>query len=288
MGRKLCGCCGEIKDSKEFYKSPKIKEEYIFLCKNCCGQKLKEYENILDKKSAAFWLVLSEIGIPFISEIWKIVETYPSAGRRGKDYLLLYLKTLIEDGRLVNGFWESDVMLDDLIQIKKDEIVPKQELNLEEERKIWGNFYVDINTKQLDRGSYEFLNKTYEEYTSELLDIDVNLEKRFRDLAKCELRLRKANEINDGTEISRAQESLNKQLNLLKMNDFSINQKDERQKFIDRIAWMIEETEPAEEEDRAKYSDIAGYEKIYNSWMRSMKNILTGDTIYPDIPIEEE
>ena len=126
------------------------------------------------------------------------------------------------------------------------------------------------------------------EYTSELLDIDVNLEKRFRDLAKCELRLRKANEINDGTGISRAQESLNKQLNLLKMNDFSINQKDERQKFIDRIAWMIEETEPAEEEDRAKYSDIAGYEKIYNSWMRSMKNILTGDTIYPDIPIEEE
>ena len=92
MGRKLCGCCGEIKDSKEFYKSPKIKEEYIFLCKNCCGQKLKEYENILDKKSAAFWLVLSEIGIPFISEIWKIVETYPSAGRKGKDYLLLYLK----------------------------------------------------------------------------------------------------------------------------------------------------------------------------------------------------
>ena len=135
MGRKLCGCCGEIKDSKEFYKSPKIKEEYIFLCKNCCGQKLKEYENILDKKSAAFWLVLSEIGIPFISEIWKIVETYPSAGRKKKDYLLLYLKTLIEDGRLVNGFWESDVMLDDLIQIKKDEIVPKQELNLEEERK---------------------------------------------------------------------------------------------------------------------------------------------------------
>ena len=58
----------------------------------------------------------------------------------------MYLKTLIEDGRLVNGFWESDVMLDDLIQIKKDEIVPKQELNLEEERKIWGNFYVDINT----------------------------------------------------------------------------------------------------------------------------------------------
>lgn len=98
-------------------------------------------------------------------------------------------------------------------------------MNLEEERKIWGNFYVDINTKQLDRESYEFLNKTYEEYTSELLDIDVNLEKRFRDLAKCELRLRKANEINDGTEISRAQESLNKQLNLLKMNDFSINQK---------------------------------------------------------------
>lgn len=50
-------------------------------------------------------------------------------------------------------------------------------MNLEEERKIWGNFYVDINTKQLDRESYEFLNKTYEEYTSELLDIDVNLEK---------------------------------------------------------------------------------------------------------------
>ena len=31
MGRKLCGCCGEIKDYKEFYKSPKIKEKNIFL-----------------------------------------------------------------------------------------------------------------------------------------------------------------------------------------------------------------------------------------------------------------
>ena len=74
---------------------------------------------------------------------------------------------------------------------------------------------------------------------------------------------------------------------MLNLSDFKKNESDERKQFIDRIAWMIEETEPAEEEDESKYRDIAGYEKIYDSFMRSMRNILTGDRNYPDIPKEE-
>ena len=50
---------------------------------------------------------------------------------------------------------------------------------------------------------------------------------------------------------------------------------------------MIEETEPAEEEDKEKYRDIAGFEHSFKEIMRSMKNLLTGSRDFPDIPSEE-
>jgi len=53
------------------------------------------------------------------------------------------------------------------------------------------------------------------------------------------------------------------------------------------LIWRIEETEPAELEDRDKYVDITGYEAMYNSIMRSMKNMIAGSREYPDIPMEE-
>ena len=107
-------------------------------------------------------------------------------------------------------------------------------------------------------------------------------------MCRAEWHKRKADESGNIGEITKAQDSLNKQLALLGLNHFKKVETDERKLFIDRIAWMIEETEPAEEEDESKYRDVAGFERIFNSFMRSMRNILVGSRDYPNIPKEEE
>ena len=69
-----------------------------------------------------------------------------------------------------------------------------------------------------------------------------------------------------------------------------VQKEDERSdtdRFIDRLIWQIEETEPAEDEDEAKYRDIAGFEKAFKNIMRSMQNLIAGTREYPDVPKEE-
>ena len=114
--------------------------------------------------------------------------------------------------------------------------------------------------------------------------MDVNLEKRYRDLAKCELRLRRANESADGGEIGKAQESLNKQLALLKMNDFQSNIKSEEQRFIEKRIAYLEHSGPAECEDLTRFLDKVGYEKERATPMRAIRNAIAETHEYPDIP----
>ena len=280
-----CGCCQTSKATQQFYKSPFDSKVFLPMCKLCAKEKFKSYKQATGKDSSAMWLILSELGIPFLSEIWSMVEASQVLVKPNADVVMAYLRTLSESGKVVTGFWDSDVMLDQLMKTSVDRESDKEEMDLSEQQKIWGKFL--DSESNLDIEAYELLNSAFDDYTKEVFDMDTNLERRYRDLAKCDLRLRRANESGDGGEISKAQEALNKQLALLKMNDFRSTQVDERKKHIDRIAWMIEETEPAEEEDENAYRDIRGYEKIYNSWMRSMRNILAGQRDYPDIPKEE-
>lgn len=281
--KKECGCCGTSKSTAQFHKSPMDSRKFLPICKLCCKEKLKAYTEITGKESAAMWLVLSELGVPFIQEIWDKLEVFKATAGINTDLVMAYLRILNESCIKVDGFWQSDVMLDMLMDSVVDREVEREELDLEEQQRIWGKFMVD---GQLDIEAYQFLNQTFDEYTQDLLDMDTNLIRRYRDLAKAELRKRKADESGDIQEIAKAQDSLKKMLDMLNLSDFKKSESDERKQFIDRIAWMIEETEPAEEEDENKYRDIAGYEKIYNDFMRSMRNTLTGDRRYPDIPPE--
>lgn len=281
--KKECGCCGTSKSTAQFHKSPMDSRKFLPICKLCCRDKLKEYTKATGSESAAFWLVLSELGVPFIQEIWDRFEIFKATATPTTDLVMGYLRILSESGVKVDGFWQSDVMLDMLMDTKVDREVVREDLDLVEQQKIWGKFLVD---GQLDIEAYQFLNQTFDEYAQDLLDMDANLIRRYRDLAKAELRKRKADESGDIQEIAKAQDNLKKMLDMLNLSDFKKSESDERKQFIDRIAWIIEETEPAEEEDENKYRDIAGYEKIYDSFMRSMRNILTGDRNYPDIPPE--
>ena len=281
--KKVCGCCQTAKAPAQFHKSPLSSGQFLPICKLCCKDKLKAYIEITGSESAAFWLVLSELGVPFIKEVWDNFQAFKATATASTDLIMAYLRALSESGIKVDGFWQSDVMLDMLMDSVVDRDVEREELDLAEQQKIWGKFLVD---GQLDIEAYQFLNETFEDYTKDLLDMDTNLEKRYRDLAKAELRKRQADETGDIQEIAKAQDNLKKMLDMLNLSDFKKGEIDERKQFVDRIAWMIEETEPAEEEDESKYRDIAGYEKIYNDFMRSMRNTLAGDRRYPDIPPE--
>jgi len=276
-----CCNCQSAKNFSTFHAHVIVGKKYLPFCKTCCNKKLRDYISITKSEGAGLWCLLAELGIPFFKEVWentqKIVFEATGAGRK-PDLLLTYLRTFKEFGIVAQGFWQSDMMLDDFVEIGENkEEDNKEVIDLNEQQRIWGRFEVE---------DYDFLNFTFNEYTQNLLEMDANLIRRYRDLAKAELRKRKADESGDIQEIAKAQDNLKKMLDMLNLSDFKKNESDERKQFIDRIAWMIEETEPAEEEDESKYRDIAGYEELYNDFMRSMRNTLTGDRRYPNIPPE--
>lgn len=287
MTEKYCPQCESSKPFNSFHPHIVVGQKYMPWCKTCTGAKLREYIKKTRSEGAGLWCLLAECGIPFLRDVWnstqKIISEGTGAGRK-PDLFLTYARTLKEFGIVVEGFWQSDVMLDEFIDIGNDEESEEVKIDWEEQINVWGKFLKEDGS--IDEDAYNYLNFTFSDYTKDLLEMDANLIRRYRDLAKAELRKRKADESGDIQEIAKAQDNLKKMLDMLNLSDFKKNESDERKQFIDRIAWMIEETEPAEEEDESKYRDIAGYEKIYDSFMRSMRNILTGDRNYPDIPPE--
>lgn len=276
-----CCNCQSAKNFSTFHAHVIVGKKYLPFCKTCCNKKLRDYIGVTKSEGAGLWCLLAELGIPFFKEVWentqKIVFEATGAGRK-PDLLLTYLRTFKEFGIVGQGFWQSDMMLDDFVEIGENkEEDNKEVIDLNEQQRIWGRFEIE---------DYDFLNFTFNEYTQNLLEMDANLIRRYRDLAKAELRKRKADESGDIQEIAKAQDNLKKMLDMLNLSDFKKGEVDERKQFVDRIAWMMEETEPAEEEDESKYRDIAGYEELYNDFMRSMRNTLTGDRRYPNIPPE--
>lgn len=287
---KVCMACEQEKPCTAFYKSPNPLYDYVPLCNQCRNERLATYNKVAKTDGGGLWILLMELGIPFISSVWKETEEDLKGpfGRGVKpNSFVRYMEHLEESGIEVQGIWQSDVMLTDLVDFAPEaREARKLQVEVDKLIKIWGRF--TTKDGNIDQDAYLFLENSFENYTQELSEIDVNTENRYRDLCRCELQLRRANESNDANDISKAQDRLNKQLKLLNLDTFNNNAKSEQEKFIDRIAWMIEETEPAEEEDRKKYRDIAGYEKSFGEIMRSMKNLLTGSRDFPNIPVDEK
>ena len=287
---KVCMACEQEKPCTAFYKSPNPLYDYVPLCNQCRNERLATYNKVAKTDGGGLWILLMELGIPFISSVWKETEEDLKGpfGRGVKpNSFVRYMEHLEESGIEVQGIWQSDVMLTDLVDFASEaKEAKKLQVEVDKLIRIWGRFTTKDGS--IDQDAYLFLENSFENYTQELTEMDVNTENRYRDLCRCELQLRRANESGDANDISKAQDRLNKQLKLLNLDTFSNNMKSEQEKFIDRIAWMIEETEPAEEEDRKKYRDIAGYEKSFGEIMRSMKNLLTGSRDFPNIPVDEK
>ena len=278
---RFCPSCGSNKGLPQFYKNPLANSKGLLLpyCKHCCTMKFKNYADKFKNDKAALWCVLAQLNIPFKTEVWEAVQLF-ALGAKNPDIVSLYMTGYVELGILAEGFWESDEMLFDFYGV-----APKVEsIDYKEEILKWGRFEVD---GRIDEEAYRFLNKIYEEYTSEILDMDANLVNRYRDLAKAEWRKRKADESGEIQEIKNAQDILNKQLSLLKLNEFKNNKQSETEKFIERMAWTIENTKPAECEDLEKYKDFSNFLPTWKEILRCVRNLVAGTRDYPDIPPEE-
>ena len=281
MTEAYCSNCQSSKAFSNFHNHVVVGKKYLPLCKACCAKKLKDYITITKSDAAGLWCLLAEVGIPFLKEVWeptqKIVFESTNAGRK-PDLFLTYLRTLKELGIVVEGFWQSDMMLDDFMEIgesKKEEI--KEVIDLNEQQRIWGKFEPE---------DYEFLNFTFNEYTQDLLEMDTNLIRRYRDLAKAELRKRKADESGDIQEIAKAQDNLKKMLDMLKLSDFQSKQISDEKRAFEYNVSLIENFRPAECEQLQEYLDKVGYEKEKAILMRSIRNAIAETREYPDIPKE--
>lgn len=281
--KKVCGCCQVAKTPNQFHKSPMSSGQFLPICKMCCKEKLKTYTEITGSESAAFWLVLAELGVPFIKKAWDNFQSFKATATANTDLIMAYLRTLSEMEIRIDGFWQSDVMLDMLMDSLVDRENDREELDLVEQQKIWGKF---ISDGKLDIEAYQFLNETFEDYTKDLLDMDTNLEKRYRDLAKAELRKRQADEAGDIQEIAKAQDNLKKILDMLKLTDFQSNQMSDEKRAFEYNVSLVENFRPAECEKLQEYLDRVGYEKEKAILMRSIRNAVAETRDYPDIPKE--
>lgn len=279
----FCPCCKEFKSTQKGFTDGygvQMGKKLIY-CKQCNKQKLDKYKNFLTDQGA-FWVLCAENGLPYIQNVYDYtMEVYAKSYKTvGLSLLDIYVKNLKQLETIYNGFWDSDKTLPELEYKHKEDQTINPKTDFIKLERIWGKF---DNPDE----AYPFLEELYKDYTKEILEMDTNLKNRYRDLCKAEYAKRKAEENGDMNEISKAQDNIIKLLKLLKLDNFQENNLDPREKFIDRIAWMIENEEPAEEEDKEKYKDIAGFEKSFQGIMRSLKCLLTGSKDFPDIPKEE-
>lgn len=245
----------------------------------------KNYRELLGSDAGAMWVLCFDMGYPFRNEAWERAREkgFSKTGPKANliEVYINELKRLGFDNSA--GAWESDRMLNDLIEIGtpkefEEEVVEPRDFSPKELKDLemkWGVF---------SKEDYIFLERTYQEYTEPFLDMEVAMVRRYRDLCKAELMKRKADAEGDLSNIKTAQAILNSMLAQLKLDNFDNGKQSEIERFVERKAWMIENVQPAECEDLNKYKDISGFGKLWEDIMRVVRNLVAGTKDYPDLP----
>lgn len=279
----LCSSCRTIKSQTEFANGYGAQAgRKVSICKECCNAKLEKYEQRVGKVGA-FWLLMAELGIPFIRQVYDVAYHASISIKKGAkrpDLVELYVKKLNLLDMKYDGFWDSDTMLDDILNEHKEALDPKLDLALM--NRIWGKYPDDKYAE-----AYDFLEDRFNDYTKDILDMDTNLTNRYRDLCKAEYQKRIADESGDIGEIQKAQKVVNDMLALLKLNNFQDVAKSDAQIAFEKAIAMIEYTKPAECEELDKYVDMCAHERDNAEMMRCLRNAIAGTRDYPEIPRDE-
>lgn len=275
-----CPSCQTAKENKYFIQSlSPVHDRFLPLCRTCLTARFKTYKNVLNSDGGALWCVCSEMSYPVIKKYYDMALEKQGADTR--NLFMIYHGVLKDEGFQINGFWQSDMMLDDIIELdtKTDEMAEDKEkaVDLAEQEKIWGKF---------EEEDYELLNDLFARYTKDLFSLDTVVELRYRDLCKAELSKRKADESGDINAIAKAQENIKKMLELLKLNNFQSNTKTEVEKTLEYQIAMMEKYKPAELEDISVYEDYCGCHHLEEQLMRPLRNLIAGSREYPTVTKE--
>ena len=283
---RICTSCGKEKPLNNYYPSKNIHHAlYIPICKDCVVRNYKDNLKALDNnEAAAVWATLSEIGYPFINEVWvatdsALEESKTKTGPKKVGislYLSFFADYVDKTGMKEYAFWQSDTMLDELkpSEEKKAEFFrDKAEMIID-----WGDYKEDADE------AYAFLEYTFAEYTAGLEDMTPAQINRYRDLCRAEWRKRKAEEEGDSGATKNIQTEILNLMKMLKIDNFQEDKsKDEIHKFLEFRIWEIENTRPAECEDLEKYKDFCGGHSLLQELMRPLRNLIAGTREYPHI-----
>lgn len=290
MTNRYCPCCGKVKTNIQFiqdYRSNKI-EVFLPLCKKCT-------EDIADNIGQKYgtvvgvWSAAMQNGVPMMQKAWKRAQDLLKISNDAGLFTAYYagLRDVVGD---YSGVWQSDCWFGTFVtpkEVAETTQIGIKEYSTDELQQIfieWGKF--TDNSGGIDYDAYEFLIPRYENYVKDVNGLTDAMSMQYKNLCKAEWQKIKADESGDISAIDKAQKLVNGLLGVLKLDDFAV-EKSDTDRFIDRLIWRIEETEPAEIEDENKYVDVAGHEKTYHSIMRSLRNIIANSRDFPAVPPEE-
>ncbi len=278
---RYCPCCSTVKEKSKFYPSPIATNEYLPYCKECVGKKYRAASQALDSKWGALWCICMEMGVPLLREKFNLLKAQydglDGKGRRPEPFGL-YLALLKDGGVQYRGIFDSDMQLSEFVDLgieQTPEEPTQKDMDAQRKQwdKVWGKDYDDEDCQRLD--------EYFEDYTQDLFEMDMAMTMRYRDLCRAELKQFKGEGDKDTFN------QIKTLMSMLKLDDFKDNKQSETEKFIERMAFTIENTKPAECEDLEKYKDFSGFGKTWDGLMRCLKNLVGGSRDYPDIPREE-
>lgn len=278
---RYCPCCSTVKEKSKFYPSPIATNEYLPYCKECVGKKYRAASQALDSKWGALWCVCMEMGVPLLREKFNLLKAQydglDGKGRRPEPFGI-YLALLKDGGVQYRGIFDGDMQLSEFVDLgieQPPEEPTQKDMDAQRKQwdKVWGKDYDDEDCQRLD--------EYFEDYTQDLFEMDMAMTMRYRDLCRAELKQFKGEGDKDTFN------QIKTLMSMLKLDDFKDNKQSETEKFIERMAFTIENTKPAECEDLEKYKDFSGFGKTWDGLMRCLKNLVGGSRDYPDIPREE-
>lgn len=276
-----CVYCGREHAVQDFYKSPNPHHTsgYIPICKDGAKKIFDEYLVKTGAVDSALWYTCSELGIPFITKVYRATLERVANMGPGKDYnyIGIYItcmgmvKTKVDKW---HNFLSTDAPLDQISRVPKTE----EFMNREGQR-------LELDWGKQDVEDYKFLEYRWDIYMAKFVDTELppSQEALYRQLCLVELRKRKKEEQGELTD--KEQTMMLNLMKVLKIDNFSnTDEKTLVESMLERQGWEIENTEPAEVVDQEKYRDYCDIGKKWGkNILRAMKNLVANSREYPAI-----